>query len=333
MTQTVVISIRANPGLMWNSWNPAIALLKEAGFRVIDGRAPVAVTPEQMKAQVAEAEALITGLEPVDASVLEAGPRLKFVGKPGTGVDNIDVPEATRRGIMVCNTAGSNAEAVADHTFALILALLRRTVYLDQLTRAGRGWDKWPPVVGAELWQRKIGIVGVGAIGRGVARRARGFDMTIIGYDVAADEGFAQQVGLMYRPLDALLAEADIVTIHVPLVLQTEGLIGATELATMKKGAYLVNMARGPVVVEEALVEALRLGRLAGAALDVFEQEPPADDNPLFEFENVVLSPHVAGFSEEAVVKSRVWLAEAARDALQGKVPRTLVNSQVLQQD
>jgi D-3-phosphoglycerate dehydrogenase len=133
--------------------------------------------------------------------------------------------------------------------------------------------------------------------------------------------------------LDVLLAEADLVTIHVPLVPQTKGLIGAAELATMKKGAYLVNMARGPVVVEDALVAALKSGHLAGAALDVFEQEPPAADNPLFEFGNVVLSPHVAGFSEEAVIKSRVWLAEAARDALQGKVPRTLVNRQVLQQD
>ncbi len=330
MSKTVLISIRANPGLMWNSWNPAIALLQKAGLRVVDGRMHDAVEKEKLIGLVADAEGLIVGLEQVDASVIEAGPKLKLIGKPGAGVDNIDVEEATRRGIVVCNTAGSNAEAVADHTYALILAVLRQMPFLDALTRNGKGWDRWPPVIGGELWQKTIGIVGTGAIGRAVARRARGFDMKILGYDVAPDLEFARAVGLTYVSLQDLLAESDVVTVHVPLVPATEGLLGAKEFASMKKGAFFFNLARGGVVEETALIEALRSDHLAGAGLDVFSTEPPSPDSPLFALDNVIVSPHVAGFSEEAIIKSRMWLAKAARDALNGQVPRTLVNPAVL---
>jgi D-3-phosphoglycerate dehydrogenase len=289
-----------------------------------------AVAKERLIGLVGDADGLIVGLERVDASVIEAGPKLKFIGKPGAGVDNIDVQEATRRGILVCNTAGSNAQAVADHTYALILAVLRQMPFLDDLTRAGKGWDRWPPVIGGELWQKTLGIVGTGAIGRAVAHRARGFEMRILGYDIAPDTAFARVVGLTYVSLQDLLGESDIVTVHVPLVPATEGLLGAKEFATMKKGAFFFNLARGGVVEEEALIEALRSHHLTGAGLDVFSAEPPPPDSPLFALDNVIVSPHVAGFSEEAILKSRMWLAEAARDALGGQVPRTLVNRAVL---
>ncbi len=330
MDKTVLLSIRATSGQMWNSWDPAIGLLQDAGFRVIDGRSPDAVDKEALKRQVVDAEGLIVGLERVDADVIASGSKLRFIGKPGAGVDNVDVEEATRRGILVCNTAGSNAEAVADHAFALFLAVLRRIPYLDTLTRAGKGWEKWPPVVGGELWQKTLGIAGTGAIGRGIARRARGFDMTILGYDVVQDADLVREVGLQYVSLPELLERSDLITVHVPLLTATLGMFGPAEFEAMKHGAYFFNLARGGVVQEDALVSALRSGHLAGAGLDVFTAEPPPADSPLFAMDTVVLSPHVAGFSEEAVIKSRVWLAQAACDALTGKVPRTLVNRAAL---
>lgn len=330
MTRTIVLAIRANAGLMWESWEPAIDLLHDAGVDVVDARSPDPVETERIRELATNADGLIVGLERVDASVIAAAKHLKFIGKPGAGVDNIDIATATERGILVCNTAGSNAEAVADHTFGLILATLRHIVPLDATTRAGRGWQTYPAVVGGELWQKTIGIVGTGSIGRAVARRARGFDLGILGYDVAPDKDFARDVGLTYVPMDELLQRSDVVTVHVPLLPQTRSLFDAKQFDRMKAGALFFNLSRGGVVDEEALTAALHTGHLAGAGLDVFESEPLPASSPLTDLENVVLTPHVAGFSEEAVLKSRIWIAEAARDALTGKVPKTVVNTDVI---
>lgn len=329
MTQTVAIAIAAEPGPMWDSWDGAISLLNAAGVAVKDGRCREEIAPQRLKELLVDVEGVMVSLTPViDASIIQAAPRLKFIGKPGAGMDNIDMEEATKRGIMACNTAGSNAEAVADHTFGLMLAVLRHLVQLDRLTREGRGWER--RILGGELWGKTLGIVGTGRIGRAVARRAQGFSLTLLGYDSIPDPAFAREVNLTYVPLPELLARSDLITLHVPLLPETRGLIGRRELEQTKGGVLVFNLARGPVVDEAALVESLVSGHVAGAGLDVFTDEPLAPSSPLLALENVVVTPHASGFSRESLYQSRIALAEAARDVLEGRVPRTLVNVDVL---
>lgn len=329
MTQTVAIAITAEPGPMWDSWDGAIALLAAAGISVKDGRSHEDISPAELEKLLEDVEGVMVSLTPViDAPIIRAAPKLQFIGKPGAGMDNIDMEEATRRGIRACNTAGSNTEAVADHTFGLILTVLRQIVRLDRLTRDGRGWER--RILGGELWGKTLGIVGTGRIGRAVARRAQGFSMKLLGYDAFPDPGFAREVKLTYLPLPDLLAQSDLISVHVPLLPSTRGLIGRRELAQTKPGAFLFNLARGPVVDEDALAESLQSGHLGGAGLDVFTEEPLALTSPLLALDNVVLTPHASGFSRESLYQSRIALAEAARDVLQGRVPRTLVNHDVL---
>jgi phosphoglycerate dehydrogenase-like enzyme len=329
MTQTVAIAITAEPGPMWDSWDGAISLLNSAGIATEDGRSHEEISPAELQELLADVEGVMVSLTPViDAAIIRAAPRLRFIGKPGAGMDNIDLEEATRRGIMACNTAGSNTEAVADHTFGLMLAVLRHIVLLDRLTREGKGWER--RILGGELWGKTLGIVGTGRIGRAVARRALGFGMTLLGYDTVPDPAFAREVSLTYLPLEDLLARSDLVSVHVPLLPATRGLIGRRELAQTKQGALFFNLARGPVVDEEALVESLRSGHLGGAGLDVFSEEPLVPTSPLLALDNVVVTPHASGFSRESLYQSRIALAEAARDVLQGRVPHTLVNLDVL---
>lgn len=329
MTQTVVIAITAEPGPMWDSWDPAMSLLNAAGIAVKDARSHEGFTPERLQELLADADGVMVSLTPsIDASIIRAAPKLKFIGKPGAGMDNIDMEEATKRGIMACNTAGSNAEAVADHTFGLMLAVMRHIVRLDRLTRKGRGWEH--RLLGGELWGKTLGIVGTGRIGRAVARRAQGFDLTLLGYDIQTDLEFARKVDLTYLPLDELLGQSDLITVHVPLLPDSRGLFGQKEFDQMKKGAFFFNLSRGPVVDEVALLESLRSGHLAGAGLDVFAEEPLSPTSPLLTLDNVVVTPHASGFSRESLFQSRITLAKAARDALSGQVPPTLVNTGVL---
>lgn len=329
MTKTVVVAIKADRGTMWDSWDPAISLLTSAGLAVIDARSDDEIPRERLQAMLVDVEGVIVGLTPaVDASVIQAAPKLEFVGKPGAGMDNIDLEEATKRGIMACNTAGSNAEAVADHTLGLMLALIRQLVPLDRLTREGRGWER--RILGGELWGKTLGIIGTGGIGRAVARRGRGFNLTLLGYDVRPDPDFAREVNLTYLPLPDLLRRSDLITVHVPLLEGSRGLIGPREFAQMQPGALFFNLARGAVVDEEALLASLRSGHLRGAGLDVFTEEPLPASSPLLALDNVIVTPHASGFSRESLCQSRITLAEAACDALHGRVPRTLVNTAVL---
>lgn len=329
MTYTVAIAITAERGPMWDSWDGAIDLLVSAGIDVQDGRSCEEIKPDKLQALLADVEGVMVSLTPViDASIMRAAPKLKFIGKPGAGMDNIDMEEATKRGIMACNTAGSNAESVADHTIGLMLAVLRHVVQLDRLTREGRGWER--RILGGELWGKTLGIVGTGRIGRAVARRAQGFGVKLLGYDTMPDPAFARECNLTYRPLVELFAESDLISVHVPLLAATRGMIGREELARTKPGALFFNLARGPVVDEDALVESLRSGHLGGAGLDVFAEEPLSPQSPLLALENVVVTPHASGFSRESLCQSRILLAEAARDALQGRIPSTLVNTEVL---
>lgn len=236
---------------------------------------------------------LIVGVDPVTPRVLEAGP-LRVVVKYGSGMDNIDVEAARALGVQVSSTPGTNARSVAELAIALLLTLARNVALHDRGVRAG----SWRRVTGVELAGKQLGIVGYGAIGRDVARIARGLDMNVVAHDPLVEEA---DVALV--PLDELYAASDAISLHLPLTDETRGLVGERELAAMKPSAFLINTARGGLVDEAALADALRSGRLAGAALDGFEVEP-LGDSPLRELDNVVFSPHAGASTHEAVLRT-----------------------------
>jgi phosphoglycerate dehydrogenase-like enzyme len=278
---------------------------------------------EEVIAFMADASAGIVSTDPFDRDVFAACPLLRVLARVGVGVDTIDLEAATDAGVAVTTTPGLITNTVADHTLALILACVRRVVDNDASVRRGE-WDRGGRLIGGELSGSTVGIVGLGAIGRAVARRLAGFGVRILGYDVADLEvADVRQVGL-----DELLRSSDVVTLHVPLGHHTRNLIGRREFALMRPGAVLINAARGGVVDEQALVEALREERLAGAGLDVFEREPPRSE--LFELSRVVLSPHVAGISVAAQQQALEAAVAAAVSVLGGGRPAGLVNPQAL---
>jgi glyoxylate reductase len=266
-----------------------------------------------------------------DRELLARAPRLRVISNVAVGYDNVDVPACTERGIAVCNTPGVLTDATADATMALLLAVARRVAEADRFTRSGR-WQYWNPrlLVGQDLTEATLGIVGMGRIGREVARRARGFRMRLLYHNRQRHPDAEAELGASYVDLPTLLAEADFVSLHVPASPETRHLIGAAELARMKPTAYLINAARGSVVDEAALVAALRGGQIAGAGLDVFDPEPIAADHPLLALDNCVLMPHVGA----ATLRTRQRMSElAARNllaVLAGQSPPACVNPTVL---
>ena len=229
--------------------------------------------------------------------VLVSSPELKHVAVWGTGTDNVDLVGARRLGIAVTNTPGTATDAVAEHALALLLALAKKVPELDARVRGG----EWPRGMLTQVAGKTIGIVGTGAIGSRVAQLARGIGMRIIAWTLHPDEGRALELGVQYVNLETLLRDADVVSMHLRLSEETRGLIGASELSLMKPTALLVNTARGPLVDQAALVEALRSQTIGGAALDVFEEEPIPRDSPLLTLPNVIVSPHTAGTTAEAL--------------------------------
>ncbi|HID90826.1 TPA: D-glycerate dehydrogenase [Candidatus Bathyarchaeota archaeon] len=266
----------------------------------------------------------------IDAEVMDAEPKLKVISNYAVGYDNIDVEAATKRGIAVTNTPGVLTDAVADLAWALLMSIARRIVEADRFVRAGR-WKGWAPMLmlGGAVHGRTLGIVGLGRIGSAVARRARGFDMKVLYHDVVRREGLERELGLEHVPLEELLRRSDYVTLHVPLLPATYHLIGERELGLMKRSAYLINTSRGPVVDEAALARALEEGRIAGAALDVYEREPKVHES-LLRLDNVVLVPHIGSATIETRTKMAMMAAENLLAVLKGKIPPSLVNKEVL---
>mgnify|MGYP000851225224 FL=1 len=268
----------------------------------------------------------------IDGEVMDAaGPQLKIIANYAVGFDNIDVDAATKRGIMVTNTPGVLTDTTADLAWALLLATARRVVEGDKFLRQGK-FKGWKPMLllGTDVYHATLGIIGFGNIGRAVARRAMGFDMKIIYYSAhKAPVELEKKLNAEYRPLDDLLKEADFVSIHVPLTKETRHLIGERELKMMKKEAYLINTARGPIVDEKALAKALKEGWIRGAGLDVFEREPEVEPE-LLELDNAVLLPHLGSASYATRAKMATMVAENALKALKGEVPPNLVNPEVM---
>jgi len=258
---------------------------------------------------------------------MQAARRLKVVAVHGAGFDHVDLEAARDHGVVVFNTPNALTDAVAELTVALIFALLRRIVTADRAVRAGEWSRKFSDLVGLELTGKTVGIVGLGRIGEAVARRMRCFNVNIIYSDVLEKRQLHDELNVKRVAFDELLSTSDIVTFHTPLTPETLNMVSDVEFGLMKKGIYLVNMARGKIIEEKALERALRSGKVAGAALDVFEEEPPRLDNPLLRFENVILTPHIGASTQEAMRRMSVQCAEGVLKVFRGETPPDVVNA------
>jgi D-3-phosphoglycerate dehydrogenase len=286
------------------------------------------VSHDQIKnglaAELANADALVVrSAVQVDDALLEAAPKLRVIGRAGVGVDNIDAEAATRRGMVVMNTPGANAVAVAELTIGLMLALGRQLPKANTGMHAGK-WEK-KALNGSELRDKTLGILGLGRVGLEVAKRARAFGMTLIGHDPFVSAAVAREANIRLVSIEELFKESDYLTLHVGLTPQTAGIINEASLASMKKGVKIVNCARGELIVDEALVAGLKSGHIGGAALDVFREEPPKN-SPYAEFENVILTPHIAGSTAEAQEAVGVQIAMQVREYLKHGVVQNAVN-------
>src|SRR5271154_1403357 len=303
-----------------------VELLRKAGWNI------VLTTKDNLNAEIADADALIVrSATKVTAELLDKAPRLRAVGRAGVGVDNIDLDAATTRGVLVMSTPGGNAISVAEHTLALLLALARQVPRLDKAMHEGK-WEK-SSAAGTEVRGKTLGLIGLGRIGSEVAIRADAFDMRVLGYDPYISEAAAREVQVELVPLDKLLAESDFISLHTALSPATQNLINAETLAKMKKGARIINAARGELIDEAALAVALKSGQLAGAALDVFVQEPPPKASPLLAMPNVIATPHVAGSTVEAQEEVGTQVAVQIKDYLAEGLIRNAVNLPALSAD
>ena len=286
---------------------------------------------EEVLRRVKDKEALICLLtEKVNDELLQAAPKLKIAANVAVGFDNIDVAACTKRDVVTTNTPGVLDETTADFAWTLLMAAGRRLLEGDALARSGnwKGWDL-DQLVGTDVWGKTLGIVGFGRIGRAMARRASGFQMKVIYTDaVRATTNVEKELGAEFREMNALLAEADFISVHTPLLPETRGLFNAEKFARMKRTAFLINTARGPVVNEGDLVAALESGKIAGAGLDVFEKEPAI--HPGLRRANVVLAPHIASASLETRTKMAVMAAENVLALFQGRRPANILNPEVL---
>jgi D-3-phosphoglycerate dehydrogenase len=300
---------------------PGLEFLRERFDVVEDGESDLASI-------IAEFDALIVrSATKVDAALIERGERLKVVGRAGVGVDNVDVEAATRRGIVVANAAESTVDSAAEHAIALLLALARNIPQAHAALTTGT-WDR-KRFTGIEVAGKTLGVLGLGRIGRQVAQRALGLDMAVVAYDPFVSPDRFRELGIdPVSSLEELYERADVITLHLPLNDETRGIVGAAALAQMKDGVRIVNAARGALVDEDALVEAIRSGKVAGAALDVFQVEPYS--GPLLELPQVVVTPHLAGSTTEAQDRAGVVIAEQVAAALDGQTVRTAVNIPVV---
>ncbi|MBZ4654187.1 MAG: phosphoglycerate dehydrogenase [Bacillota bacterium] len=299
-----------------------LRILQDAGLEVHKNPLGRPMTEEELCQYIPDYDGLLVGVDPVTTKVLEKGKKLKVVAKHGVGVDNIPLERARELGIKVTNCPDSNSEAVADLTFALMLAVARKIPLADKSTKEGQ----WLRLTGPELYGKTLGLLGFGAIGRRVALRAKGFSMEVLAYDKYPDEKFARENGVILTGLSEAIEKADFLSLHLPLTPETRNIINKTTLGEMKQGAFLINTARGELINEEDLLLALEEGRLAGAALDAFSPEPPDKNNPLLKLNNVVVSPHIGAYSYEANKRMGMAAAQNLVDALQGKTPPNWVN-------
>jgi D-3-phosphoglycerate dehydrogenase len=303
--------------------SPGLDLLRQAGIER-DERHGLSGAALQEALRAADGVIVRSGTR-ITADLLENPGKLRAIVRAGVGVDNIDVAAATRKGIVVMNTPGGNTVSTAEHTITLLMALARQLPVADASMHQGK-WERGK-FVGTQLAGKTLGVIGLGRVGREVARRAAGLDMKVVGYDPFLAPDRAGQLGIESVPdLDQLLSRCDFLTVHTPLTDETRDLIGARELGMLPKGARVLNCARGGIINEEALAEALRSGHVAGAALDVFVQEPPPADHPLLKLANVVATPHLGASTSEAQTSVAIEAAQLLVDYLTKGVVQFAVN-------
>lgn len=308
--------------LISDSLSPrGIEILKKAGLEV---DIKTGMSPEELKACIGEYDGLIIrSATKVTADVVEAAASLKVIGRAGSGLDNVDKVAATKKGIVVMNTPGGNTITTAEHTIALMFALARQIPQATSSMKEGK-WEK-KRFMGVELYNKTLGIIGLGNIGKEVARRALGLQMNVIAYDPYLSEENAKAMGIEKVELQALFRLSDFITIHTPITAETRNLINKKTISSMKDAVRIINCARGGIVNEADLYEALKSGRVAGAALDVFEKEPPGD-NPLLTLDNLICTPHLGASTEEAQENVAVAIAEQVADYLLNGIIRNAVN-------
>jgi glyoxylate reductase len=306
-------------------------ILREvADIKVWEGELPP--PREILLKEIEEVDGLLSLLtDKIDAEIMDKAKNLKIVSNYAVGFDNIDLKEATKRGIMVTNTPGVLTETTADLAFALLMATARRIVEADKFVRAGK-WKTWEPMLllGQDIHGAVLGLIGLGRIGYAVAKRAKGFDMKVLYYDLYRNEKAENELGLEFVEMEELLQKSDFVSIHVPLTPDTKHLINEKTLSMMKKTAILINTARGPIVDEKALYKALVNNEIAGAGLDVMDPEPPNINNPLLKLDNIIILPHIASASIATRTKMAIMAARNLSAGLKGKTPENLVNKEVL---
>ena len=309
--------------------------IHEAGIKFITDQGYEArVAPDFSEAtlikEVQDAQGFLVRTAEIPASVINAGKQLKVIARHGVGYDNIDVKAATARKIPVCITPRANALSVAEHVLAFMLAWAKRIVPYDAATRKN-DWDVRNSYGAFDLDGKTIGILGMGRIGMLVCQKAKAaFNMEVLAYDPLVPREAMEKAGARVATIPEILTAADFVTLHVPSNPETKGMIGEAQLKMMKRSAFLINCARGPVVDEAALVKALKDGTIAGAGLDVFDPEPPTADNPLFGLPNVLLSPHSAGLTVECVIRMATHAAQAIVDVLEGRRPEGIINPEAV---
>ncbi|MCG6535598.1 MAG: hydroxyacid dehydrogenase [Syntrophales bacterium LBB04] len=306
----------------------------ERGVQVFGDRFDVRVASDPSVKTVIQEIRGVAGVvvrtAPFTREIIEAADSLKVIGRHGVGVDNIDVKTATEKGIVVVYTPLANATSVAEHTILFIGALAKRVMTMDRATREGR-WEVRNEYKAVDLDGKALGLIGLGRVGTMVAKKAMAaYNMSVIAYVPYIRPDVARSMGLtLCQPMEEIFRKADVVSLHTPLTPETRGLVNADCLRLMRPTAFLINTARGEVLDEKALYEALRSGAIAGAALDVFDQEPPLRDNPLFALENVILSPHSAALTQECVIRMATGAAEGVVDVLSGRRPQFAVNPEV----
>jgi D-3-phosphoglycerate dehydrogenase len=294
----------------------------EAGFEVIEAYGS---SPEQLLELVKDVDAIAVRSDTrITAEVIAAAPKLKVVGRAGVGVDNIDIEASTDRGVIVMNTPTGNTLATAELTFTHMLCGTRPIVQACAGMRAGR-WDR-KKFTGSELSEKTLGILGMGRIGAEVAKRAQAFNMNVLGYDPYLTESRAKTLGVKQSSLDEVIENADYITVHMPLTTDTKHMLNADAFGRMKDGVRVFNCARGGIIDEAALIEALNSGKVAAAGLDVYEDEPPAEDSPLRQIENLVLTPHLGASTQEAQENVGIDVARQMIEALKGEMVRNALN-------
>lgn len=310
---------------------PLIEEEKKILSKHADVKLAKSLNEDELAEEAKDADVIMVVYAKIAEKIINSAAKLRGIARYGIGVDNIDLKAASKRRIPVANVPDYCIGTVADHAFALILALNRKLLLADNILRSGE-YGIWtspsPKLMGVDLEGKVLGLVGIGKIGSAVAARAKGFGMKVVAFDPYIPKEIAEKLGVELVDLETLLKNADFISIHVPLTPETRGIIGEKELRLMKRTAYIINTARGPIIQEKALYKALKNGWIAGAGLDVYEKEPPDPDNPLFKLENVILTPHIAYYTKEAIWRLEMSAVEEAIRILQGKMPKNLVNKE-----